>query len=61
MKSRRNILVIAAICILIICGITYYYFFSSMSAKDTAEYVYIDGIARIAPEAHPYRRGSMNR
>ena len=42
MKSRRNILVIAAICILIICGATYYYFFSSMSAKDTAEYVYID-------------------
>lgn len=42
MKSRRNILIIAAVCILIICGVTYYYFFSSMSAKDITEYVYID-------------------
>lgn len=42
MKSRRNILIIAAVCILIICGVTYYYFFLSMSAKDTTEYVYID-------------------
>ncbi len=40
-KSRRYILG-AAICLLVIAGVVYFYFFTSLSSKNDTEYVYID-------------------
>lgn len=41
-KSRKRYLIAIGLCLIIICGMVYYYFFSAFSAKSTTEYVYID-------------------
>lgn len=57
-QLNKKYLVPAAIIVLAIIGVTYYYLFSSFSAKDKTEYVYVDNddnadsvIAKVSPIA----------
>ena len=39
---NRKYLIPAAICLLLVFGLVYYYLFTSFSVKDKIEYVYVD-------------------
>lgn len=41
-SKRKRYLIPAAVCLLVIIGMTYYYFFASFSAKTGTQYVYVD-------------------
>lgn len=41
-KLKKKCLTIAGACVLVVCGVLYFYFFSSFSTKSDVEYVYID-------------------
>lgn len=41
-KLRKNCLTATGTCLLVVCGVLYYYFFSSFSTSPSVKYVYID-------------------
>ena len=60
-QHKNHYLFAAAICVLLVCGLTYYYFFSSFSMSETTRYVYIDTddnadsvVAKLTPIAHQH-------
>ena len=61
-KQHKNYyLLAAAICVLLVCGLTFYYFFSAFSTSETTSYIYIDTddnadsvVAKLSPIARQH-------